>query len=262
MIKDTNKIKKAFENKKAFIAFLTAGDPDKESTIKYVLAMEKAGADLIEIGIPFSDPTAEGAVIQEANIRALKNGMTTDGVFEIVEEIRKVSQIPLCFMTYCNPVFHYGYDRFFGRMEELGVDGLILPDLPYEEKDEMEDVADAHNVALISMVSPTSDERIKKIAKDAQGFIYVVSSMGVTGVRQNISTDLGAIVGKIREVTDVPCAIGFGISTPEQAKKMAGVSDGAIVGSAIVRLIEANKDQAEQVLYDYVKSMKDAVNEA
>lgn len=236
MINENNKIKKAFDtpNKKAFIAFLTAGDPDADSSVEFILEMERAGADLIEIGIPFSDPTAEGVVIQEANIRALKGGMTTDGVFDIVKRVREKSQIPLCFMTYLNPVFHYGYDRFFAKCEELSVDGIIIPDLPYEEKAEVEEPANKHNVAVISMLAPTSESRIQMIAREADGFIYVVSSMGVTGVRSEIKTDIASIVESVRKVTDTPCAIGFGISTPEQAKNMAAVSDGSIVGSAIV----------------------------
>lgn len=217
---------------------------------------------MIEIGIPFSDPTAEGVVIQDANIRALKNGMTTDGAFDIVRRVREKSQIPLAFMTYANPVFHYGYDRFFTKCEELGVDAIIIPDMPFEEKAEMEEPANAHNVALISMIAPTSEERIQMIAKEAKGFIYVVSSMGVTGVRSEIKTDLGAIVESIRNVTDVPCAIGFGISTPGQAKNMAAVSDGAIVGSAIVKIIARYGTEAGPELYKYVKSMKEAVSEA
>lgn len=217
---------------------------------------------MIEIGIPFSDPTAEGVVIQDANIRALKNGMTTDGAFDIVRRVREKSQIPLAFMTYANPVFHYGYDRFFAKCEELGVDAIIIPDMPFEEKAEMEEPANAHNVALISMIAPTSEERIQMIAKEAKGFIYVVSSMGVTGVRSEIRTDLGAIVESIRNVTDVPCAIGFGISTPGQAKNMAAVSDGAIVGSAIVKIIARYGTEAGPELYKYVKSMKEAVSEA
>lgn len=259
-----NKLDRVFStpNKKAFICFLTAGDPTADCTVEFILEMERAGADLVEIGIPFSDPTAEGVVIQEANIRALKNGMTTDGAFDIVRRVRERSQIPLAFMTYANPVFHYGYDRFFTRCEELGVDAIIIPDMPYEEKQEMEEPANAHNVALISMIAPTSEDRIHRIASEAKGFIYVVSSMGVTGVRSEIRTDLGSIVESIRGVTDVPCAIGFGISTPEQAKKMAAVSDGAIVGSAIVKLIAKHGEQAAPEIYDYVKSMKDAVAEA
>ena len=246
-------------SKKAFIAFLTAGDPTADCTVNYILEMEKAGADLIEIGIPFSDPTAEGPVIQDANIRALKAGMTTDGVFEIVRRVREQSNVKLAFMTYANPVFHYGYERFFGRCEELGVSAIIVPDLPYEEKAEMEEPASAHHVDLISMIAPTSEERIQMIAKEAKGFIYVVSSMGVTGVRKEIKTDLKSIVESIRKVTDVPCAVGFGISTPEQAKHMAAISDGAIVGSAIVKLIAEHGTEAAPYLYQYVKEMKEAV---
>jgi tryptophan synthase alpha chain len=259
-----NKLSKVFDtpNKKAFIAFLTAGDPNADCTVNYILEMERAGADLIEIGIPFSDPTAEGVVIQDANIRALRNGMTTDGAFEIVRRVREKSQIPLAFMTYANPVFHYGYDRFFAKCEELGVDAIIVPDMPFEEKEEMEGPANAHNVAVISMIAPTSESRIQMIAGQAQGFIYVVSSMGVTGVRSEIKTDLASIVESIRKVTDVPCAIGFGISTPEQAKKMAEVSDGAIVGSAIVKIIAKSGENAAEEIYHYVKSMKEAVLEA
>jgi len=257
-------VREAFNtpNKKAFIAFLTAGDPDAESTVEFILEMEKAGADLIEIGIPFSDPTAEGVVIQEANIRSLEKGMTTDGVFEIVKKVREVSRIPLAFMTYVNPVFHYGYNRFFAKCEELEVGAIIIPDVPFEEKEELVEPAKQHHVDVISMVSPTSRERIRAIAEDAEGFIYVVSSMGVTGVRTTINTNLDDIVQCIREATDTPCAIGFGISTPKQANTMAKISDGAIVGSAIVRLIAEHAKDAGPYLYDYVKEMKAAVLEA
>lgn len=233
------KIRKVFDtpNGKAFIPFLTAGDPSADATVRYILEMERAGADLIEIGIPFSDPIAEGPVIQEADIRALKGGMTTDGTFDIVRRVREKSGIPLAFMTYANPVFHYGYDKFFTKCEEVGVDAIIIPDLPFEEKQEVEATANAHNVALISMIAPTSESRIQEIASEAKGFLYVVSSMGVTGTRSEIRTDVGAIVESIRRATDLPCAVGFGISNPEQAKAMAAVSDGAIVGSAIVKII-------------------------
>ena len=257
-----SKIKNAFAGGKAFIAFLTAGDPSAEKTADYILAMEEAGADLIEIGIPFSDPTAEGPVIQEANIRAVSKGMTTDGVFGIVEEVRRKSQIPLVFLTYLNPVFHYGYEAFFEKCEELGVDGIIIPDLPYEEKGDLAEIAKIHGVDVISMIAPTSRQRIQMIAKEAKGFLYIVSSMGVTGVRNNIETDIPAIVSSIREVTDIPAAVGFGISTPDQAETMAAASDGAIVGSAIVKLIEKHKDHAEEALREYVKTMKAAVKSA
>ena len=255
----SNIFKDRIFKEKAFIPFLTAGDPTAETTVNCILAMERAGADLIEIGIPFSDPTAEGVVIQDANIRSLSNGMTTDGVFEIVEKVREKSEVPLAFMTYINPVFHYGYDKFFEKCQKLGVCAIIIPDLPFEEKDEVADVAEKYGVEVIFLIAPTSHERIKRIAKEARGFIYIVSSMGVTGVRSSINTDLDEIVSAIRAETDTPCAIGFGISTPEQAKKMAHISDGAIVGSAIVKIIAEYGENAPDKVYEYVKSMKDAV---
>lgn len=254
-----SRISKAFADGKAFIAFLTAGDPSVDKTVEYILEMERAGADLIEIGIPFSDPTAEGPVIQEANLRALSKGITMDEIFGIVERVREKSEIPLVFLTYMNPVYHYGYSEFFRRCHDTGVDGIITPELPFEEKGEWKEYSDYYGVDLISLIAPTSEERIKRIAAEAAGFVYVVSSMGVTGVRTDITTDVGSMVGQIREVTDIPCAIGFGISTPEQAKKMAAVSDGAIVGSAIVKIIAEHGDDAATYLYDYVKSMKEAV---
>ncbi len=255
-----SKIREAFNDKKAFIAFITAGDPDGDSTVKYILEMVKAGADLIEIGIPFSDPAAEGIVIQEASQRALKGGMTTEGAFQIAKEVRKHSQVPLAFMTYLNPVFHYGYEAFFAKCKELAIDGIIVPDLPFEEKREVEEVAVDFGVDVISLIAPTSRERIKRIAKEAKGFIYVVSSLGVTGVRNEITTDIDGIVKAIREVTDVPCAIGFGISTPKQAEAMSESADGIIVGSAIMKIIDKYGVNAERALYDYVREMKEAAN--
>lgn len=254
-----SKIAKAFENKKAFIPFLTVGDPNGDKTVEFVLEMERAGADLVELGIPFSDPTAEGVVIQNANIRALSGGMKLSGVFEVVRKIREKTQIPLVFLTYLNPVFHYGYEAFFAKCRELGVDGMICPDLPYEERDEVADIAKKYDVDLIALIAPTSEERIQMIAKEASGYIYIVSSMGVTGVRSKITTDLGKIVSAIRQVTDVPCAIGFGISTPQQAKEMAEIADGAIVGSAIVKIIAQYGEKAAPHVYEYVKSMKEAL---
>ncbi|MGN1192675.1 MAG: tryptophan synthase subunit alpha [Dorea sp.] len=254
-----SKIAKAFENGKAFIPFLTVGDPNGDKTVEFVLEMERAGADLVELGIPFSDPTAEGVVIQDANVRALKGGMRLKGVFEVVEKIREKSQIPLVFLTYLNPVFNYGYEAFFAKCQELGVDGMICPDLPYEERGEVEEVAEKYGVDLIALIAPTSEERIQMIAKAAKGYIYIVSSMGVTGVRSKITTDIGKIVDAVRKVTDVPCAIGFGISTPEQAYEMAALSDGAIVGSAIVKIIAQYGEEAAPHVYEYVKAMKDAL---
>ena len=252
-------IKKAFENGKAFIAFITCGDPDLETTKKVVLEACKNGADLIELGIPFSDPTAEGPVIQGANIRALVGGVTTDKVFDLVRELRKETDTPFVFMTYANVVFSYGSEKFISLCKETGVDGIILPDLPFEEKEEFSPVCDKYGVDLISLIAPTSENRISMIAKEAQGFIYIVSSLGVTGTRSEIKTDLASIVKVIRENTDVPCAIGFGISTPEQAAKMAAVSDGAIVGSAIIKILEKYGKEAPKYVGEYVKSMKEAL---
>ncbi|MCR4609048.1 MAG: tryptophan synthase subunit alpha [Eubacterium sp.] len=252
-------IYKAFENKKAFIAFLTAGDPDFETSVECFKAVARAGADLIEVGIPFSDPIAEGPVIQEADLRALDSGMTTDKVFELVKEVRKETDVPMVFMSYINPIYHYGAEKFFEKAAEVGIDGAIIPDMPYEEKDELTGAAKKFGLDIISMIAPTSEERIKMIAKEAEGFIYVVSSLGVTGVRSEINTDLGSMMKLVREVTDVPAAIGFGISTPEQAKKMAGYADGAIVGSAMVRIVAAEGKNAPEKLYEYVKSMKEAL---
>ena len=253
-------IYKAFENKKAFIAFLTAGDPDFETSVECFKAVARAGADLIEVGIPFSDPIAEGPVIQEADLRALSSGMTTDKVFELVREVRKETDVPMVFMSYINPIYHYGADEFFKKAAEVGIDGAIVPDMPYEEKGELDSTAAKYGIDIISMIAPTSEDRIKMIAKEAKGFIYVVSSLGVTGVRTEIKTDLGSMLSNIREVTDVPAAIGFGISTPEQAKKMAAVADGAIVGSAMVRIVAAEGENAPEKLYEYVKSMKEAID--
>lgn len=252
-------IAKAFENKKAFIPFITCGDPDLETTAKIVREAVANGADLIELGIPFSDPTAEGPVIQGANIRALKGGVTTDKVFDLVIELRKDVAIPMVFMTYANVVFSYGGDKFISTCKEIGINGLILPDLPYEEKEEFLPLCRKYGVDLISLIAPTSENRIAMIAKEADGFIYLVSSLGVTGTRSEINTDLKSIVDVIRQNSSVPCAIGFGISTPEQAKKMADIADGAIVGSAIIKIIEQYGKDAPRYVGEYVKSMKDAI---
>ena len=254
-----SRVQEAFSKGKAFIPFVTAGDPDLETTEKLIYTMEKAGADLIEIGIPFSDPTAEGPVIQGANIRALQGGVTTDKIFEFVKELRQDVQVPMVFMTYSNVVFSYGAERFIGTCRDIGMDGLILPDLPFEEKEEFLPICHKYGVDLISLIAPTSENRISMIAKEAEGFLYIVSSLGVTGMRSEIKTDLAAIVDVVRKNTDIPCAIGFGISTPEQAKKMADMSDGAIVGSAIIQLLEKYGRKAPEHIGAYVKSMKDGM---
>ena len=252
-------IYKAFSDGKAFIPFITCGDPDLETTGVAIRAMAANGADLIELGIPFSDPTAEGVVIQGANLRALRGGVTTDQIFDFVRALRKDVKIPFVFMTYANVVFSYGADAFISACAELGIDGLILPDLPYEEKDEFLPTCRKYDVDLISMIAPTSADRIAMIAKEAEGFLYIVSSLGVTGTRSEIKTDLASIVEVVRRNKKTPCAIGFGISTPEQAHKMAAIADGAIVGSAIIKLLERYGKDAPDKIGAYVKSMKDAL---
>ncbi len=252
----------AFRNGKAFIPFITCGDPSLDVTEKIVYAMADAGADLIELGIPFSDPTAEGPVIQAANIRALSGGVTTDSIFDMVERIRRNTDIPMVFMTYANVVFSYGVERFVKKAAETGMDGIILPDVPFEEKEEFDSVCRQYGLDFISLIAPTSHERISMIAKEASGFVYCVSSLGVTGMRSDITTDIGAMVKLVKTANDIPCTVGFGISTPEQAKDMAGKSDGAIVGSAIVRLCEKYGEDCVPYIYEYVKAMKDAVRQA
>ena len=244
---------------KAFITFITCGDPDLETTAAAVRAAAGAGADLIELGIPFSDPTAEGPVIQAANERALKGGVTADRIFEMVKALRRDVAVPMVFMTYANVVYSYGIERFCDRCVETGIDGMILPDVPFEEKEEFAPACRARGLSFISLIAPTSQNRVAMIAREAEGFLYIVSSMGVTGVRSEITTDIGAMVKLVRAHTSIPCAVGFGISTPAQAKRMAGLSDGAIVGSAIVRLIAERGKDAPEYVYEYVKSMKEGM---
>lgn len=254
-----SKIREAFDGKKAFIAFITCGDPDLETTAACVRAAVANGAGLIELGIPFSDPTAEGPVIQGANLRALTGGVTTDKIFEMVRSLRQDVKVPMVFMTYANVVFSYGAERFLSACKELAMDGIILPDLPFEEKEEFLEVCRKYGVDLISLIAPTSENRIAMIAKEAEGFLYIVSSLGVTGTRSEIKTDLKSIVEVVRQNTDIPCAIGFGISNPEQAKKMADISDGAIVGSAIIKIIEKYGKEAPPHVGEYVKEMTEGM---
>ena len=252
-------ISKAFQNGKAFIPFITCGDPDLATTEAVVRAAVENGADLIELGIPFSDPTAEGPVIQGANLRALNGGIKTDMIFEFVKKIRVDIKIPMVFMTYANVVYSYGIDRFCDRCVEVGVDGMILPDVPYEEKEEFAPSCRARGLDFVSLIAPTSANRVSMIAREAEGFVYIVSSMGVTGQRSEITTDIGAMVKVLRKNTAIPCAVGFGISTPAQAKRMADLSDGAIVGSAIVQIIAEHGKVAPGYVYEYVKSMKEGM---
>ncbi len=257
-----SRIKNAFSNGKALVAFVTGGDPDMETTEKLVLQISRSGADIIEIGIPFSDPVAEGVVIQAADERALKAGCTTDKLFDMVKSLRGKIDTPLLFMTYINPVFTYGKEKFLNRCVECGIDGIIVPDMPFEEKDELSEICEINGVDLISMIAPTSKSRAAMIAKEAKGFLYCVSSLGVTGVRSGISSEIKALIASAKDVSPIPCCIGFGISTPEQAKEMAKLSDGVIVGSAIVKIVaEHGRDSVPHVGV-FVKKMKAAVLEA
>lgn len=255
-----SRIEEAFQKHKAFIAFITVGDPDLETTERVVHAAVENGADLIELGIPFSDPTAEGPVIMEADEVALKAGTTTDKVFELTKKLRETITVPMVYMTYANVVFSYGCEKFAQKAADAGMDGLILPDVPYEEKEEFTEVFDRYGLDLISMIAPTSEDRIAMIAKEAKGFIYMVSSLGVTGTRSEITTDISAMTDLVKKNSDVSCAVGFGISTPEQAAGMAELSDGAIVGSAIIKIIAKYGKEAAGPVGEYVKEMAGAVH--
>lgn len=257
-----NKIEQAFNDKKAFIPFVTAGDPDLDTTKEILLAMQEAGADLIEIGIPFSDPVAEGPVIQEADLRALESGTTTDKIFDMVSSIQQKLTVPVVFMTYINPIYVYGTEKFAKRASECGVAGVIVPDVPFEERGEIQEIFKQFDMAVISMIAPTSSDRVKMIAGEAEGFVYCVSSLGVTGVRTELSTEISSLIQDVKSVKNIPCAIGFGISTPEQAKTMAAISDGAIVGSAIVKIVAEHGRDSVAYVKEYVKKMKEAVLQA
>lgn len=256
-----NRIKNAFE-KKALIAFIMGGDPDIETTEKLIIAMEEAGVDLFEIGIPFSDPAADGIVIQQASVRALEKGCTADDLLNMVKRLRERVTAPITFLTYANPIFAYGKERFMERCCDCGVDGVIVPDIPYEEKAELADVCKKYGIAQIAIVAPTSNERIEKIARDAEGFLYCVSTLGVTGMRDEIRTNMTEIINKVRKVSQIPCAVGFGISTPEQARDMASVSDGAIIGTAIVKIISEYACDSVEPVKQYVSRLRDAIDEA
>lgn len=248
-----------FNKGKAFIPFITAGYPSLEDTERFVLKMEEAGADLIEIGIPFSDPIAEGPVIQHASTMALKNGTNLDKIFQMLKSLRSKTQIPLVFMAYINSIFKYGMDNFFEKCRELNIKGVILPDVPNEEKTSIEEIAKSYDIDIISFIAPTSADRIKEIAKNSRGFIYVISSLGVTGTRDEITTDLASIDEIIRQTTITNTAIGFGINTPSQAKEISKYADGIIVGSAIIKLIDKFGSHADDAIFNYVKEMKEAI---
>lgn len=246
-----SKIADAFKKGKAFIPFITCGDPDLETTAKAIRAAAESGADMIELGIPFSDPTAEGPVIQSANIRALAGGVTTDKIFAFAAELRRDVTIPIVFMTYANVVFSYGGERFMSRCKEVGIDGVILLDLPFEEKKEFTDTAKKYGIDIISLISPASADRASMIAEEAEGFIYIVSDSNPK------SSDISRITEMIRAKTEVPCAVSF--SNKEQVGQMAAVSDGAIADLEIIRIIEQYGRDSAPYVSEYVKAMKEAV---
>lgn len=249
------------KGKKAFITYLVAGDPNLETCAEYIQLAADAGADLIEIGIPFSDPIAEGPTIQAASVRALAAGARLDAIFDMVAGLKGKVSVPLVFMTYLNPVFVYGYERFFKKCVDIGVSGVIIPDLPFEYAGEAQVYADAEGIEIITLIAPTSEARVKKIARSAKGFIYLVSSMGVTGVRSEITSDIRARTEAIKELTDVPVAVGFGISKPEQVREFTSYADGVIVGSALVNIIAEQGEHAHDALRAYISEMKAATRQ-
>ena len=251
-----NRIEKVFENKKAFIGFITAGDPNIETTEKIIEKMVEAGTDLIEIGIPFSDPNAEGVVIQDANLRALEKATDIDDIFKMVESLRRKIDIPIALMSYMNPIFYYGYEEFFSNCNKVGIEGVVIADLPYEEIGEIEEYLEKYDIALIPMIAPTSTGRIEKLVKDSKGFVYVVSSLGVTGVRDEINKQVEDMVKEVKKYTKTPVAVGFGISTNVHVKEISNISDGVIVGSAIVEIIEKYGEDAPERVYDFIKKLK------
>jgi tryptophan synthase alpha chain len=261
-----NRIDATFEalrhrREKALITFVTAGDPDMATTEALVLEMIAQGADLVELGVPFSDPMAEGPIIQAASARALEAGATLPGIFDLVTRLREKTQTPLLLMMYLNCILHYGKDRFFEACARVGIDGVIVPDLPYGEQVEISGEARAHRVHLISLVAPTSRDRIDAIAQNSEGFLYCVSSLGVTGTRAGFATDFDAFFGEIQRHATVPTAVGFGISTPEQAKALAKYAEGVIVGSAVVDLVAKHGTGAAAPVGAFVKALKDAIRE-
>jgi len=250
------------QHKKALITYITAGDPSLEKTFNLVLEMEKAGADIIELGIPYSDPLADGPVIQRASERALTAGANMDKIFLLVESLRAKTAVPLVFLVYYNGVFQYGLNRFLDNCKRTGVDGLIIPDLPLEERQELQHRMKDYAIDLIPLVAPTSEERIKKIVEAAKGFVYCISSMGVTGKRDEFETDLSSFIQKIRKYTETPLALGFGIGTADKVKKLAPICDGVIVGSAIIEAIEEGLEDetSEERVAIFVKELYDAKN--
>lgn len=250
------------KKEKVLIVYLTAGDPSLEITKKLIFGLEKAGVDILEIGVPFSDPTADGPVIQAAAQRALKAGTTLEGVLNLVIEVRKVSEIPIVLFGYFNPVFAYGIKKFAVAARRAGVDGVLVVDLPYEEAKELRIYTDAVGIDFISLIAPTTDgKRLSKIAADATGFLYYISITGITGTTAPKINNIKSEVNKIRRITELPIVVGFGISTPQQAREIARFADGVVIGSAVVRLIDENKNNPDlvKIVSGYASEIKNAL---
>ena len=251
-------IRNAFSNK-ALIGFVMAGDPDLDTTKEIIISMAKAGADMVELGIPFSDPIAESSVIQSANLRALKSETYLPRIFEMIKDVRKNTDISIIFHTYINPVFNYGYENFFKMCNETKVDGVVIPDLPYEEKQEIKEYADKNEVDIISFVVPTEEDRIKTIAKEATGFIYFVPSIGATKAMEGHTKELTDVIEILKQSTEIPVAIGFGINTIQQAEFFSKMADGIIIGNAIVKIVEKYGKESANHVYVYVNSLKEVM---
>ena len=261
-----NRIDKKFQElraqgAKAFMPYLCAGDPNPEFTSKLLLTLEEAGADLIELGVPFSDPIADGPTIQRASERALTHRISLQQILEMVATLRTETEIPIALMTYYNPIFRMGEDAFCKAAQNAGVDGVIVPDLPPEQAQPLLEVAPNYNLATIFLAAPTSPpERMQLIASVSTGFIYCVSVTGVTGARAMLSDEIAPMIGELRKHTDKPMSVGFGVSTPEQATQVAKIADGVIVGSAIVNVIEDNMDNEAQLLTEVKRFASDLAN--
>ncbi len=256
-----NRLDVALQKKtKDLVVFFTAGDPSLDTTVQLVLEAEKNGATIVELGIPFSDPVAEGEVISRASERSLQNGFKVDDLFYIVREIRKHSNIPLLFMSYINPIYFYGYDKFFKKCNEYLVDGVIIPDIPYEEQNEVKEYTKKHDLRLITLLAPTSDKRIKELASNSEGFIYTVSSLGVTGMRSEINEQIFEVAHSIKQHTNNKVFVGFGIGSKEQVSIYSQYFDGVIVGSAIVKIVEQHGINSIKYVGNFIKSLKEGLN--
>lgn len=256
-----SRIKEAFKDGKALIGFLTAGVPSAEDTLRYMEDLETAGADLIEIGVPFSDPVADGAVIMEADVQALKNKVHLPQVMEIVKAFRKQSETPLVFLSYYNPIFNYGVKNFFEEAKAIGLDGVAIPDLPYEEQMEIRPFADTYGIDIIQIIGSASEERICQNVKNATGFVYIVSSVESANRKTDMKRNLADIISVIRKTTDTPIVVGLDGHHPEELQKMKEMADGITTGSIVVDMINKNGKKAGKLVQEYMKKLKISIKD-